>query len=206
MPLTECRCHNMNFLSNIMSVLNVERMERMFKNFNIPSVTLVCRLELRRFLGQTVADANLRQVASLAQTLYKLQPSNKSAERNLDACEDLEFGADFNFEAPGRFLVDVALDSEDMMDYESTAPLAFQEGLYDHTSPTDHSVVDGAKFNLSWLRNACDKIVKNSISQLSRDELAMTICRVLDSEKPGEEVLLEVYPLLQVYKMRQLFN
>lgn len=147
---------------------------------------------MRKILGHTVADANLRQVASLAQTLSKLQPNNKSVEINIGASEDLEFGADFNFEAPARFLVDVTLDDEDMMDYESTAPSAFQEGHYGYTRTTDHSVVDGGKYNLSWLRDACDKIVKNSVSQLSRDELAMTICRVLDSEKPGEEVLLEV--------------
>lgn len=179
-------------------------MEPMFMNFNIPSLTLVCRLELRKILGQTVSDANLRQVASLAQTLHKLQPSNKSVEGNHDASEDLEFGADFIFEAPARFLMDVTLDSEDMVDYESTAPLAFQEGLHGHSNSTDHSVIDGAKFNLSWLRDACDKIVRNSVLQLSRDELAMTICRVLDSEKPGEEVLLEINLLFHVNKSQQL--
>lgn len=148
------------------------------------------RLELRKLLGHTIADAKLRQVASLVQALLRLQPCN-SVDENLDASEDLEFGADFNFIAPARFLVDVTLDIEDMMDYKGTAPLDVQ-GHYGDIEPTDHSVVDGAEFNLSWLRDACDKIVKNSVLQLSQDELAMTICRVLDSEKPGEEVSLDV--------------
>ncbi|XP_028753755.1 DExH-box ATP-dependent RNA helicase DExH14 [Neltuma alba] len=153
------------------------------------------KLELRKLHGYTVADATLRQVASLAQTLLKVQPSN-NIERNLDASEDLEFGADFNFVAPARFLIDVTLDIEDMMDYKGTAPLAVQEGHYSHVGPTDDPVVDRAKFNLSWLRDACDKIVRNSISQLSRDELAMTICRVLDSEKPGEEIAGDLLDLV----------
>ncbi|KAL2639649.1 hypothetical protein AAZV13_06G182700 [Glycine max] len=52
------------------------------------------------------------------------------------------------------------------------------------------------KFNLTWLRDACDKIVKNCNSQLSQDELAMAICRVLYSEKPGEEIAGDLLDLV----------
>lgn len=155
---------------------------------------LVHRFEIQKLIGHTVADAKLRQVASLAQRLLNLQPSNNnsatSCERSLDADENLEFGADLVFQAPSRFLVDVSLDDGDMMDFESTVPVEFHKEQYGHTGPTDHPVVHGEKFNLTWLRDACDKIVRNCNSQLSRDELAMAICRVLYSEKPGEEVLL----------------
>lgn len=155
-------------------------------------MTLISRFELQKLIGHTLADAKLRQVASLAQRLLSLQPLNKmsaiSIERNLDADDDLEFGADLFFQAPARFLVDVSLDEVDMMDFESIVPLEFHNEQYGHTSPADHSIVDGEKFNLAWIRDACDKIVRNCDSQLSQDELAMAICRVLNSEKPGEEV------------------
>ena len=148
---------------------------------------------MQKLIGHTIADAKLRRVASLAQKLLNLQPGNKnsglSLEGNLDDNEDSEFGANFVFQAPARFLVDVSLDDGDMMDFKSTVPAAFHDGQYGHIVSTDHSV-DGEKFNLTWLRGACDKIVRSSNSQLSQDELAMAICRVLSSEKPGEEVFL----------------
>ncbi|KAJ1402777.1 Winged helix DNA-binding domain superfamily [Sesbania bispinosa] len=158
------------------------------------------KLELQKLIGHAIADAKLKQVASLAQRLLNLQPSNKtsafSLERNLDADEDLEFGADLVFQAPARFLVDVSLDDGDIMDFKSTVSLAFNEAQYGHIDPTDHSVVSGEKFNLTWLRDACDKIVRNCNSQLSRDELAMAICRVLNSEKPGEEIAGDLLDLV----------
>ncbi|XP_014495737.1 DExH-box ATP-dependent RNA helicase DExH14 isoform X2 [Vigna radiata var. radiata] len=158
------------------------------------------RFELQKLIGHTLADAKLRQVASLAQRLLNLQPLNKmsaiSSERNLDADDDLEFGADLFFQAPARFLVDVSLDEVDMMDFESIVPLEFHNEQYGHTSPADHSIVDGEKFNLAWIRDACDKIVRNCDSQLSQDELAMAICRVLNSEKPGEEIAGDLLDLV----------
>ncbi|QCE13990.1 P-loop containing nucleoside triphosphate hydrolase [Vigna unguiculata] len=158
------------------------------------------KFELQKLIGHTLADAKLRQVASLAQRLLNLQPLNKmsaiSFESNLNADEDLEFGADLFFQAPARFLVDVSLDEGDMMDFESTVPLEFHNEQYGHTSAADHSIVDGEKFNLAWIRDACDKIVRNCNSQLSQDELAMAICRVLNSEKPGEEIAGDLLDLV----------
>lgn len=172
-------------------------------------MTLVCRFELQKLIGHTLADAKLRQVASLAQRLLNLQPLNKmsaiSFESNLNADEDLEFGADLFFQAPARFLVDVSLDEGDMMDFESTVPLEFHNEQYGHTSAADHSIVDGEKFNLAWIRDACDKIVRNCNSQLSQDELAMAICRVLNSEKPGEEVYCLVSVFLTYLNITTVF-
>lgn len=157
---------------------------------------MVCRLELQNLVGHAIADTKLKEVASLVQKLLNLQPDNTnsavSLERHHDVEEGLEFGVDLVFQAPTRFLVDVSLDAEDIMDFKSTISLAFQKEEYGHSEPTDHFVVEGEKFNLTWLRDACDNIVRNCNSQVSQDELALAICRVLNSEKPGEEVLLDV--------------
>jgi len=166
------------------------------RRLNSQFVTLVCRLELQNLVGHAIADAKLREVAAIAQKLLNLQPTNTnsavSLERDHDVEEGMEFGDDLVFQAPARFLVDVSLDDGDIMDFKNTVSLGFQKEEYSHTDPTDHFVVEVEKFNLTWLRDACDKIVRNCNPQLSRDELAMAICRVLYSEKPGEEVFLDV--------------
>lgn len=168
---------------------------------------LKCRLELQKLIGHTVSDANLRKVASLAQSLYAMQPSNHgvalvSESQANGSGDDLEFGANLVFLAPARFLVDVTLNDGELLGEESAATSLFHDGWYDHGDHArNHSAADGGNFNLSWLRDACDKIVKESTSQLSRDDLAMAICRVLDSDKPGEEVLVNSYssPSLLMY-------
>ena len=78
------------------------------------------------------------------------------------------------------------------MGEESISPFSLlQEGGYDCSEVTNYnSAADGKHFDLLWLRNAYDIIVKGSSLQLPQDELAMAICRVLDSEKPGDEVML----------------
>ncbi|XP_059642764.1 DExH-box ATP-dependent RNA helicase DExH14 isoform X2 [Cornus florida] len=146
--------------------------------------------------GSSRRNANLRKIASLAQRLSGLQPDEHRAmfvpERQLnEGGDDLEFGADLVFRPPTRFLVDVSLEDGELLGDESIAPSSssHHEGWYDHGNSTDyHFAVDGLHFDLVWLRGACDKIVKESASQLSQDELAMAICRVLDSDKPGDEI------------------
>lgn len=156
---------------------------------------LECRTELQHLIGHAVSDANLWKVASSAQRLSNLQPIDHNAAffseiHENESGDNIEFGADLVFRAPARFLVDGSLEDGELIGAESIAPSSsFHEGWYNHIDSTNHhSVVDGRNFNLSWLRDACDRIVGGSISQLSRDDLAMAVCRVLDSEKPGEEV------------------
>lgn len=152
---------------------------------------------MKNIVGHAVSDANVRKVASLAHRLSRLQPSEHSAAMFSDglangSSNDFEFGADLVFQAPARFLVDDSLEHAELMGDESTATSSFHEGWYDNTDAINYnSAAEGRNFNLSWLRDACDQIVRQSISQLSRDDLAMAICRVLDSDKPGEEVLAE---------------
>lgn len=160
---------------------------------------LECRSKLRTLIGHAVSDTSMHKVASLAQRLSKLQPSEHNVTLFSESLEDgssadFEFGSDLVFRAPARFLVDGSFEDGALMGDESTALSSFHDGWYDDSDAMDYnSVADGQNFNLSWLRDACDRIVKQSISQLSQDDLAMAICRVLDLDKPGEEVLVDSY-------------
>lgn len=150
---------------------------------------------MQKLIGQTISDGSLRKAASQAQRLSRLQPGDYEAallpESHVNgSSESLEFGADLVFQAPARFLVDISLDDGELLGEESTThPFSHHEEFHSHDYFNHHnSSADGHHFNLSWLRDACDQIVRESSSQLSRDELAMAICRVLNSDKPGEEV------------------
>ncbi|GFZ17013.1 U5 small nuclear ribonucleoprotein helicase [Actinidia rufa] len=87
-------------------------------------------------------------------------------------------------------MVDASLEDVELLGKESTSPFSLlQEGGYDCSDFTNYnSAADGKHFDLPWLKNACDIIVKGSSLQLPQDELAMAICRVLYSEKPGNEI------------------
>ncbi|XP_061953448.1 DExH-box ATP-dependent RNA helicase DExH14 isoform X1 [Populus nigra] len=159
--------------------------------------------KLQKLIGHAVSDARLQKVAALSQRLYGLQPRNSGAALIVESHgngngDDLEFGADLAFQAPARFLVDTSLEDGELLGEESAAPLSmFHDGWYDHGDPgQNHSTTDGGNFDLSWLRDACDQIVGESTSQLSQDDLPMAICRVLDSDKPGEEIAGDLLDLV----------
>lgn len=159
--------------------------------------------KLQKLIGHAVSDARLQKVAALSQRLYGLQPRNSGAaiiveSHVIGSGDDLEFGADLAFQAPARFLVDTSLEDGEMLGEESAATLSmFHDGWYDHGDPgQNHSTTDGGNFDLSWLRDACDQIVGESTSQLSQDDLPMAICRVLDSDKPGEEIAGDLLDLV----------
>lgn len=146
---------------------------------------------MQNLIGRAVPDDNLRKVASLAMRLYSLQPTDHhcSASHEDVVSDTIEFGADLVFQAPARFLVDDSLEYGELFADESIAPSSsLHKGWHNHMNSTNYHSVDVRDFNLSWLRDACDLIVTDRSSVLSRDDLAMAICRVLDSEKPGEEV------------------
>lgn len=159
-------------------------------------VIFECRLEMQKLLDHSVSDASLQKVASLAHRLSLLQ-SNDSTDVSVPgtqvngSADDVEFGANLVFRPPARFVVDVCLEDGELWGEESALPFPLlQEGGYDWNDSTKYdSTADGKHFDLRWLRNECDKIVKGSTSQLPQDELAMAICRVLDSEKHGDEVM-----------------
>ncbi|KAG6687042.1 hypothetical protein I3842_11G050800 [Carya illinoinensis] len=161
------------------------------------------KLELQKLLDHVVADTNLERVASLSQNLFGLVSTDHRSLHDLEthvngSSNDLEFGADLIFQAPTRFLMDVSLEDGELPGVESFAPYSsFHEGWFEHNdSQHNPSASNGGNFNLSCLRDACDRIVRECTSQLSRDELAMAICRVLDSDKPGEEIAGDLLDLV----------
>ncbi|XP_012853916.1 PREDICTED: activating signal cointegrator 1 complex subunit 3 isoform X2 [Erythranthe guttata] len=154
---------------------------------------LAKKSEFQKLIGHIVPEQNILKVASLVERLSGLQ-SNEQGNGYLPELggadsEGLEFGADLVFQPPARFLVDISLeDAENLLEETSTSS-SNHEGWSDkdgsaYFRPPNSEV----KFDLEWLQNACDRIVRASTSQLPRDELAMTICRILDSEKPGDEI------------------
>lgn len=161
------------------------------------------RQELQKLIGNTVSDARLQKVVPLVQKLCLLQPRDHAtallAEKQVNKdYADVEFGADLVFREPARFLVDLSLENSDLLGEDTITPTFYdRQHVHDDSINFDLSNERG-KLNLSWLRDACDDIIRKSTSQLSLDELAMAICRVLDSEKPGEEVATHT-PLEYVY-------
>ncbi|XP_050379201.1 DExH-box ATP-dependent RNA helicase DExH14 [Argentina anserina] len=157
--------------------------------------------EVQMLMGHTVSDASMRKVASLAQELSRMQSSDHGitlvSETPANGTHDnAEFGADLVFHPPARFLVDVSLDDGDSFSEAMAGPSPYSEGSYGHSGSIGlHSAADGRSINLSWLQDACDQITKSS-TQLSRDELAMAICRVLDSDKPGDEIAGDLLDLV----------
>ncbi|KAK6925102.1 Sec63 domain [Dillenia turbinata] len=160
------------------------------------------RLELQRLLGHAVSDASLRKVASFAQRLFVWQSKDQGKavilHKQINGGDCVEFGSDLEFEAPARFIVDVSLEDGELLGVEgpSSSLSAYDGGHAPGNSAQFHSAGDGGNLDLRWLRDACDRIVKGSTSQLSSDELAMAICRVLDTDKPGDEIAGDLLDLV----------
>ncbi|KAM6593870.1 DExH-box ATP-dependent RNA helicase DExH14 [Cannabis sativa] len=159
------------------------------------------KAELQKLIGRAVSDSNLRKSASLAYKLFALQPIDHKKAITLEgstneSSDNIEFGADLVFQAPARFLVDKSF--EDVLAEESSASSSLRhEGWYGRPEfIPEYSVSDEGRFNLTWLRDACDQIIEKSLSQLSRDELAVAICQVLYSDKPGEEIAGDLLDLV----------
>uniref|UniRef100_A0A1J3K0M4 RNA helicase n=1 Tax=Noccaea caerulescens TaxID=107243 RepID=A0A1J3K0M4_NOCCA len=153
------------------------------------------KLELQKLVGHAASDSNVQNVASLARALYSIQPTHQSETYVNEDDDGAEFGADLVFNLPARFLVEASLGEIGFQDAESNdAHASFSEGWGDVSDTTKNQFV--GKFDLSWLRDACGQMVRESNSQLSRDELAMAICRFLDSDKPGEEIAGDLLDLV----------
>lgn len=157
---------------------------------------ILCRGELLKVYSYRVSDVGLRKAAVLAQKLHTLQHSDGMPVipdvKSSDFFDDShEFGADLAFHAPSRFVVDISvvngLPSCDEC-YMPHAPLyANGEDKKAYTF-ANYSTRERSKVNLRWLKNVCESIVKQGGSLLSGDELAVALCRVIESEKTGDEV------------------
>ncbi|KAK6153447.1 hypothetical protein DH2020_013086 [Rehmannia glutinosa] len=162
---------------------------------------LAKKFELQKLVGHTVLEANILKVASLVERLSGLQNiengTGYSPELVSEGTEDLEFGADLVFQPPARFLVDISPEDAEILMKETSTSSSNHEEWPDYGRSADfHPSAGEGNFDLEWLRDACDKIVRASTSQLPRDELAMTICRILDSEKPGDEIAGDLLDLV----------
>ncbi|RZC61987.1 hypothetical protein C5167_023738 [Papaver somniferum] len=68
---------------------------------------------------------------------------------------------------------------------------SLQGEQYNHIeSVPNNSIVDKGKAVLRWLRDECDHILRQSGWQLPRDELAMALRQVLDSDREVDESYL----------------
>lgn len=153
------------------------------------------RNELERLVGYSVQDSVLKKLAQLAQKLRSLQRGSiqdfvQEDAKPVDGDDTSEFGASFDFKAPSRFIIDLTPDDD--LPLESSGLSSFEKEQHDafSTSISSNSTAFGGPVNLTWLKDQCDLITRSGGSMLSGDELAMALCRVLRSNKAGDEVLL----------------
>ncbi|KAK4804036.1 hypothetical protein SAY86_003853 [Trapa natans] len=161
------------------------------------------KAELEKLAGRAISLAQVQKIVSQVQRLYLSQPVDHVVAMISDHVngidDDVEFGIDITFHAPSRFLIDVPLEDVDLVGEEpSTSQLSasFPYGWYEDGDSKYNQIVDDRTYNLSWLRDLCGVLVRDGSSALSQDELAMTICRVLDSDKPGEEIAADLLDLV----------
>ncbi|KAK4427739.1 DExH-box ATP-dependent RNA helicase DExH14 [Sesamum alatum] len=162
---------------------------------------LAKRFQLQKFIGHTIPDANILKIALLVERLSALQKNEHGTgylpELVSEGSEDLEFGADLVFRPPARFLVDVSLEDAEILVEETSTSSSNHERWSDYgASANFNPSANEGNFDLEWLRDTCDRIIRASGSQLPLDELAMTICRILDSDKPGDEIAGDLLDLV----------
>uniref|UniRef100_A0A453INT9 RNA helicase n=1 Tax=Aegilops tauschii subsp. strangulata TaxID=200361 RepID=A0A453INT9_AEGTS len=157
------------------------------------------RNELERLVGYTVQDSVLKKLAQLAQKLCSLQRGSiqefvQEDTKAVDGDDTSEFGASFDFKAPSRFIIDVTLDDD--LPLGSGVLSSFQEEQHDASTTSCNSTAFAGPVNLRWLKDQCDLITRSGGSMLSGDELAMALCRVLRSNKAGDEIAGELLDMV----------
>ncbi|KAM3314918.1 hypothetical protein ACQJBY_033591 [Aegilops geniculata] len=157
------------------------------------------RNELERLVGYSVQDSVLKKLAQLAQKLCSLQRGSiqefvQEDTKAIDGDDTSEFGASFDFKAPSRFIIDVTLDDD--LPLGSGVLSSFQEEQHDASTTSFNSTAFAGPVNLRWLQDQCDLITRSGGSMLSGDELAMALCRVLRSNKAGDEIAGELLDMV----------
>ncbi|KAG0487188.1 hypothetical protein HPP92_009283 [Vanilla planifolia] len=157
--------------------------------------------ELQSLVGYTVPDSSLHKVAELAHRLYMLQCEGhdiahmQTQTEILDGCGDKfpEFGSDITFQVPARFLVETYLEngvSRD--DFVNSTPNDGKHLMHAHRPlKSGRDVV-----NLRMLKDACEEIFNQGNTELSGDDLAMTLSRILLSNKAGDEIAGDLLDLV----------
>ncbi|VAI08394.1 hypothetical protein VPH35_074051 [Triticum aestivum] len=157
------------------------------------------RNELERLVGYSVQDSVLKKLAQLAQKLHSLQRGSiqefvQEDTKVVDGDDTSEFGASFDFKAPSRFIIDVTLDDD--LPLGSGVSSSFQEEQHDASTTSCNSTAFAGPVDLRWLKDQCDLITRSGGSMLSGDELAMALCRVLRSNKAGDEIAGELLDMV----------
>ncbi|KAG0485406.1 hypothetical protein HPP92_009485 [Vanilla planifolia] len=140
--------------------------------FSAPDVDIERQLsekkpELQSLVGYTVLDASLHKVAELAHRLYMLQCSCTPLWRR---AWKMVFRDDFVNSTPN--------DGKHLM--HAHRPLK-----------SGRDVV-----NLRMLKDACEEIFNQGNTELSGDDLAMTLSRILLSNKAGDEIAGDLLDLV----------
>ncbi|XP_074592624.1 DExH-box ATP-dependent RNA helicase DExH14 isoform X2 [Curcuma longa] len=162
------------------------------------------KIELQRLIGYNIEDAILQKMASLVQRLYALQHTPNNAlvaqEIGADGCGDstIEFGSELSFQVPSRFVLDAPLENVTPLSSDFLPTSTFDDNHHSRTHFANHnSTTDQRTGSLKWLKDACDMIVQHDgASQISGDELAMALCRVLLSNKAGDEIAGDLLDLV----------
>ncbi|XP_020701426.1 DExH-box ATP-dependent RNA helicase DExH14 isoform X3 [Dendrobium catenatum] len=173
--------------------------------FNVPDIDIKRRIfekkgELQKLVGYSVQDSSLQKVAESAHRLYMLQGDDPEiastwtgiADRH---CEAIEFGSNIAFKVPARFLVDAPLENGATSVVDSFVSVIPHEGQHlmngQYALNAEREVV-----SLRWLKDACEGIVKQGSSPLSGDDLALALCRLLLSNKAGDEIAGDLLDLV----------
>ncbi|GJN30699.1 hypothetical protein PR202_gb19029 [Eleusine coracana subsp. coracana] len=172
--------------------------------YEATKTALAKRNELENLVGYSIQDSILKKIAQLAHKLGSLQWTSAhelNVHRKAEGAEEndrSEFGADFDFKPPARFIVDVSLDEDLLLESGQSSTKSFEKGQYaafGTSSIHDSAAVKGS-MSLRWLKDQCALITRSGGSMLSGDELAMALCRVLLSNKAGDEIAGELLDLV----------
>lgn len=162
----------------------------------VTTTVLQKKEELQKLVGCPVSDLNLQKVSLFAMNLYSLQFAGHESILTDEKIKDVsdsnlkEFGSDLYFKAPERFTMIASLENISFFSKTSHPDIPkLQDDKFDYVGTKQyHSSSSHRIINLRLLKNACDQIVKDCGSQLSGNELASALCKVLNSDKSGDEI------------------
>ncbi|XP_078430193.1 U5 small nuclear ribonucleoprotein helicase isoform X4 [Wolffia australiana] len=174
------------------------------KNSEITTTISKRKEEVERVLGCSVSAQHLERVSISAKRLSELQHVGIETlgldQKMVDVNDTIlgEFGSNLFFQDPIRFHMDIPEESW-MPSHNGTSTTSTSRiiGSQSHVGLRSNNLDERSEsINLKWLKNACDLIVQGGGSQLSGDELVMALCRLLVSNKAGDEIAADLLDLV----------